>query len=29
VILGIGLALLDIWQRRMALGEIEEGVNEG
>jgi predicted PurR-regulated permease PerM len=29
VILGVGLALLDIWQRRMALGEIEEGVNDG
>ena len=28
VILGVGLALLDIWQRRMALGEIEEAVNE-
>jgi predicted PurR-regulated permease PerM len=28
VILGIALALLDIWQRRMALGDIEEAVNE-
>jgi predicted PurR-regulated permease PerM len=28
VLLGVGLALLDIWQRRMALGDIEEGVNE-
>ena len=28
VILGIALALLDIWQRRMALGDIEEAVNQ-
>lgn len=27
VILAVALALLDIWERRMALGEIEEGVN--
>lgn len=29
VILGVGLALLDIWQRRLALGDIEEAVNDG
>lgn len=28
LILAVALALLDIWQRRMALGEIEDGVNE-
>lgn len=28
LILAVALALLDIWRRRMALGEIEEGVNK-
>ncbi len=28
VILAVAIALLDIWRRRMALGEIEQGVNE-
>ena len=28
LILAVAIALLDIWRRRMALGEIEQGVNE-
>ena len=28
LILAVALALVDIWRRRMALGEIEEGVNK-
>ena len=28
LVLAVAMALIDIWRRRMALGEIEEGVNE-
>ena len=27
LVLAVAIALTDIWRRRMALGEIEEGVN--
>ena len=28
LVLALAIALIDIWRRRMALGAIEEGVNE-